>query len=503
MGIILRQSFKQSVVRFVGIGIGLISTLFIYPLALEEIGLVRFLQNTAQIILPFCLLGSQAVAVRFFPYFKSDQPGHNGFLSILFLWALFGFGIFGLLYLVGETTFLSFFSGTPTNYLAYFDYILPLVFLMVFSHLITHYTSNFHRIVVPSIFNELVLKITLPLLVLCFFWEFISLTYVVWGLVGTYLLSLIGLVLYLLWLGEFKLIWRPNFLSRDKIKEIGNFATYNVLGSWGYILANRIDVLMIGMLLSSDARFTKVGVYTINMFISEVIDAPRKSLLSISAPIVAEAAKKEDRAHLLDLYQKSSLNQLLIGLGLFLLIWVSLDDLFSIMPNGEEVRTGKWIVLLLGLGKLVDMATGVNGQIIQYSKYFRYSFYFTIVLAVVNILNNIWLIPMFDFTGAAIATLISITIYNICKVLLLAIKLKLQPFSFSNLLVLCIGLGAYGIGWLIPSLGEGILGGFLSVGLRSVAVGGFYFGLAYWLKVSPDLNEAIEGLLVNLRSRFK
>ncbi|MCB0644652.1 MAG: polysaccharide biosynthesis C-terminal domain-containing protein [Phaeodactylibacter sp.] len=504
MGIILRQSFKQSIIRFGGIGIGLISTLFIYPLALQEMGVIRFIQNTAQVIVPFCLMGSHVVAIRFFPQFKTEEREKNSFFTLLLLWALAGFFLFMLLYWGFESSFLSFFQGqAETEYLGYFDYIPPMVFLMAFAMLITNYTSNFHRIVVPSIFNEFLLKITLPLFILLFFWQLVSLSWVIKGLMVSYLVILVGLVLYLVWLGQFKLGWTSGFLTRRRLRELGSFAGFNVLGSWGYILANRIDVLMLGLLLDADTKFLKVGVYTINLFISEVIDAPRKALFGISSPIVAEAAERGDRAHLLELYQKTALNQLLVGLGIFLLIWVSLDDLFSIMPNGDEVRLGRWIVLFLGIGKLIDMATGINGLIIQNTEYFRYNFYFTIILAVVNILNNLWLIPLMGFTGAAIATLISIIAFNLCKFFLLYVKMQLQPFGWANLLVLGIGAICYGIGLLIPTFGTDLLPAFASVLVRSTVVGGVFFGLAYYFKVSPDLNQAVHEGLAAIQQRFK
>ena len=50
MGVIIRQGLKYSVVRYSAIFLGLLSTIFIYPLVLDEIGLVRTIQAIALVM---------------------------------------------------------------------------------------------------------------------------------------------------------------------------------------------------------------------------------------------------------------------------------------------------------------------------------------------------------------------------------------------------------------------------------------------------------------------
>ena len=69
---------------------------------------------------------------------------------------------------------------------------------------------------------------------------------------------------------------------------------------------------------------------------------------------------------------KSALNQFLFGGIIFLIIWLNIDHGLSILPekfNGEGV---KLVILFIGLSKLFNVATGVNGQIIINSKYYRF-----------------------------------------------------------------------------------------------------------------------------------
>ena len=499
MGVIKRQGIKQSIIRYLGIAIGFLSTLFVYPLVLEEIGLVRFLQNTAWLLVPFALLGSHNIAIRFFPMFRDSKAGHNGFLPLMLLWGLGGFLLTSLiLYLSYDQVVLQF-SDKPSLYQDYLPYTLVFAFFIVFSQLLTNYISNFQRIVVPALFNELFIKLALPALILGYYFGWISLDEVIWYFLAAYLLVLVALLIYLYFLGEGHFFSPIKPISQTIRKELSSFALYNILGSWGYILANRIDIFMLGLLLPGAGSLKSIGIYSINFFVSEVIDAPRKALFNITSPIVAQAFKEDDLTKVQDLYQRSALNQLAIGWLFFLGIWANLDDLFALMPNGDEVALGKYVVLFLGLGKIFDMATGINGIIIQHSPYYRFNLVAVAIMAVVNIGNNWWMIPAYDILGASIATLVSIFLFNLIKLGYIYQKMKMHPFNWQTMGILLAGLLIYGSSLLLPSVGESILAILLDMIFRSIWIGGSYVAAIYYFGLSEDINDLIRDSLQKIR----
>ena len=103
MGIIRREGALSSVVIYLGIVLGFVLSLFVYPkyLATEEIGLIRVLLDLSGIIVPFMLLGVQNTYVKYHPYFKNspDQLGAFQLLSMLIpgLGAVLGLGVFYIL----------------------------------------------------------------------------------------------------------------------------------------------------------------------------------------------------------------------------------------------------------------------------------------------------------------------------------------------------------------------------------------------------------------------
>ena len=78
------------------------------------------------------------------------------------------------------------------------------------------------------------------------------------------------------------------------------------------------------------------------------------------------------------------------------------------MPKGEVYKVGKFVVLFVMLGKLIDMASGANGEIIGLSKYYKFNMYCILFLAVLTVVGNYFLIPALGVTGAALATAISL-----------------------------------------------------------------------------------------------
>lgn len=492
MGIIIRQSVRQSVVQYIGIAIGLLSTLFVYPLALTEMGLMRFIINTAQLATPFCLLGTQVLAVRFYPVFRDEATKHHGFLSLLHLIALAGVGFFVGVYALFSNEFATLFRDQPAEYLPFLPYVAPMVFFMVMAFFHTSYASNFHKVVYPAIFNELGAKVGLPLLILAFYFGWIGLTAMMNGMLLLFGAVFLAHVLYLASIGQFN--FRPPdwaFITKPLRKELFQFGSVNILSNWAFMLSNRIDIFMLGLLLGPGA-FKGVGIYSIFFVMSEVIDTPRKALMNISSPIIADAWKREDRAHLKELYEKSSLNQFLAGWLLFLGIWAALEGLFVLMPNGEEVAAGRWVFFFLGLAKIAEMLTGVNALIIQHSRYFRFNFYSVLVLAAVNILNNLWLIPLFGMLGAAISSFLSVTLFNLAKYVFLLVKMKMNPFSKGTLIIFVTGLVALGLGYLVPVPTDNVWLAIAGLAGRSVVIAGVYIGVVLYLRVSGDLNEVVK-----------
>lgn len=491
MGVIRRQSLKHSAVNLVGLGVGGLSTFFIYPHALEAYGLAQVLLSVGIIGLPLFGLGANTVAIRFFPRFQDSASGHHGFLPLLMLLCGIGSASALVLALLFSEPFTAMLEGKSPLLRDYLWMSFPLAFFFVTSSVLAAYSANFKRIVVPSLLLDFSQKMALPVLLIAVWQDWIGLKGAMWGLLIHATLVTAGLVAYLRHIGEWH--WKPNwsFITPGLRREIIQFIGFGALGGFALLLATKSDLFMVGSLQAVKSA----GVYAIAAYLATVIEIPTKSLYAASASTVAQYLADDNRSALNKLYKSVSINLLVAGLLLFGSIWISIDSLFALLPNGHELLEGKWVFLFVGLARVVEMGTGLNNYMVYYSQYYRYSLVSLGILAVTNILLSIWLIPIMGITGAAVAILISVACHNAISVGLVWLKFGLQPFSRNTLKTIGLALGAFFFAQLIPQTGYDLVDLVLHSGFYALIFG----VLALRFRVSEDLN-GLEGLV---KEKFK
>ncbi len=493
MGVIQRQGIKESIVAYIGVLVGAISVLYVQPNFLEpaEIGLIKTIISAASILMPFILLGTTAISVKYFPYFEDKAQQNNGFLFFILTVPMLGTLFVSLLFFIFYPNILQYYSNKSSLITPYLLYVFPITVVMSYFTLLLVFCRSLLRIVIPSFFQNIVLKGGLIIVILLYAFQWLSLKQLVWSILGLYAFMLVGLIIYVYILGH--LFLKPNFkkFTKPLLKEIGTYAFYVFLAGFAGILVLQIDVLMLSA-LKDDAS---VGIYTIALYIGTVIEIPRRSLNNISAPIVAAAWKDNNTAKIADLYQRTSILQFIVGLYLLACIWASIDDLFQLIPNGELYAVGKYVVLFIGLAKVVDMLTSINNEIIINSAYYRFNFYAMPLLAVLTILTNLLFIPKWGIVGAAVASLAALTIFNVAKLVFIYWKMNMQPFSIATLKVLIITILTFVSSLFLP-LTENAL---LNIILRSIFISFVMISAVIISKVSPDFNDFLQKMIQKIK----
>ena len=498
MGVIQRQGLKHTIISYAGVVIGLLSVIFIYPREEELYGLYTLIFSSAILCTSFFMLGFNIHAVRSFPVFKNDKNGHNGFLGLLISGGLVGFLLFLISLPLIKYLFLDILfqdSSGRELFESYFYYLIPIVFLFIFNAIFLKYISNFHRIVVPNILDQLLIKINLPILILLFIGDYFTTDMFVKGIIFNYLVVFLGLIIYTKSLGQLHLKTKFDFIKKPLAKEMGENSVFGLLNALGSQIATRIDTLMVAAMVSISAG----GVYAIVNVISEVINKPYKGINAIAAPIISKSWNNNDLDEIKKIYQKSSITLLVAGWFIFLGTWLSIDDLFLIMYKSEVMATGKYVILFLGLARLFDLATSVNSFIIIYSKKFRFNFYAILVLAILNIIFNLIFIPKYQIVGAAIATFCSLVLFNLAKLIFIWVQFKMQPFTMATLKILIIVAICWGGIYLIPITFHPIV----NILLRSILLTILYGGMVLYFNISPDINNLITNGLEKVRGLLK
>ena len=490
MGIIKRQGIKYSIVGYTATAIGALSTIFIYPLDKSIYGYALFLVGTATFFYPFMSGGVASLTVRFFPEMKTENGRNYGFLGFIQIASIIAFFLFGGIGFLFKNSLYQGMLWLDMDADLIFDnitIILVLTFLVTQISILTPYTSNYQRIVIPNLLTNLLFKIILPVLILLYFYGFISDMIFGWGVVVYHLLGFLGLVIYLYFIGGLDWIVDVKAYTSERVKKMLTYTFYGILGSIGNILAFRIDLFMVPTMLG----LFSTGIYGISQFIGASVELPTKALFQISAPIVSKAMKEDDMEHVEMIYKKASLNLSIVGLLLLALIMSNLDALLHLTNDYDSLAIGKMVVFWVGMTKLVDMATSVNAQIISYSKYFRTNFYVILLMAVLNIGLNFWLIPLYGITGAAFATFLSITITNTMRFIYVWFRWKIQPFSNKHLIAVLLVLITSGVASFLPISS---LHPILSIIIRSIVIVLIFVPAIWYLKLSEDINEMIQNV---------
>lgn len=484
VGVVIRQGLKSTALQYVGVAIGIASQLFLYTQVPAEYGLVQVLIAAANVVLPFAMLGTYSLAVRYYPRFREPDAGRQGLLTALLLATAVGLA----LYLAAAPALDGwlrerYFADTRADYRQYIRYLPALVVCLALIKLLYQYTLNFRRIVVPTFLEQFLLKLTLPALLLAFLLGYIGVEAVVRGVVANYAVALVGMVAYLAYLGQLRLP-RPSAAVRAAWRPMAGYAGFGIASMLGTALAFRVDVVMVTAALGFEAG----GQYTIVLFIAEVISKPFVNVRAVLASEVSAAWVDDDRATLTDLYRRSSVNLLLVAGYLFGGILVCYASLAQLAVNGEAMLLGGFgAFVLLGLSRVVDSATSINEYVISYSPRYRFNLLALGVLAAANVALNLYLIPRYGLTGAGLATLLSVTAYNAIKVLFAGFAFGIWPFGKTTLVALA-GLAACTAAvYALPLAGRW----YVDIPLRGGAFTALVAAFAWYAGVSPEAEGVV------------
>lgn len=497
MGIVIRQSIKTTVVSYIGFAIGYLNTLFLFPLILskEQIGLTRLLISVTFLFATFASLGAGNIPIKFFPYFRDEKKQHNGILGFMLSVGMIGFFLFVIVFLFLKDVIFNIYTKNSPLLLEYYFYFIPFTLIIVFTTIFESYLIVQQKPILPAVVREILMRLLLMLGLTAIYFGFFSFNTFANAIIIYYALGLLILIVYIK--KEKVLFLRPNLqiVKSPHFKEMITFAVFVIIGNAGAIIIANVDSLM----LSAYIGLGSAGIYTIAFFIAAVIEIPKRSISQVIIPIVSQANKNGDTPKLKELYQKTSLNQLIVGGLIFLGIWCNIDNIFKLIPNGEIYSPGKWVVFYIGLSKLFDMATGVNDEIIGTSKYYKFQLLFYIFLAVVGVSTNVIFIPKYGITGAAIASAISIFLFNTIRFFFLLYVFKIQPFSLSTLKVLAV----FGLTLLISYLISPPHNFILDIFLRSVLIIILFLGLVLLINVSEDVKKVFDAVLNRVKNILK
>ncbi len=488
MGIVLKQSVQNVVYTYIGFFIAAINTLFLYTKILPDAyyGLVTFILASGAILMPLMAFGVHNTMVKF--YSRCPEEEKDGFLTLMVLAPLFGVVPVALLILFGYDPLGDLISKVNPIVKDYLWYIFLVGLSMAYFEVFNAWCRVHMKSVFGNFMKEVFIRVGVSILLALFYFEMISLDTFLKMLVALHLLRTVIIKIYAFTLRYPKL----DFHFPKHTREILFYSLLIILGGSAALILLEIDKVMLNQFVSIE----NVAYYSVAVYIATVIIVPSRAMHQITYPLTAELLNLGDMVGLKKLYQRSSLTLFIASGILFVLIILNLNDLYLLIP--ENYRSGFVIVFLIGMAKVLDSLLGNNNSILYNSHYYKTVLGFGVGLAILTIVLNYILIPKMGLEGAALASFVSIFIFNLVKLVFVQIKFGILPFTRETFKVLAALVFLSGLFYMLQLPFHPILNIILKSGLIVL----MYAGILYRFNISEDVSGLLKKWLKKMpRSR--
>ena len=414
-----KVAFAFSIINYMGIIAGLYAALFLYPNDKQSIGTIKFFEGIAFIIYPILVFGSSQALINF--QAKVSDHLKNKIFNLSLLTVLLTSLFFLLLIFI-----VSQFIKSQHYNVLYFAFSIAVckAFLEIFKKkglierkitLLTIFETIATRLSIPVLFYLLILnKISFDFLLQFYIIIFIVVTV----LSGLYLNKYFKKILNLNFSELFTEIPKKKYL---------NYSLYALAGSLGIILVTKLDSIIIPIFLTTEDN----GNFNIAASLVAAIAVPANGIFTIYTPVISKYFAENNLKTLNIKYKEISIFLFFIGILMYSCLFVGVENLFLLLSTSQELTKTVPLILILGVGILINMGTGFNTEIITYSNKFKFNLFAITILITSNLILNIFFLYFLKLgvNYVAIASLISILIFNLVKLIFIYKKFKLTPFN--------------------------------------------------------------------------
>lgn len=489
MGVVFRQSLKATIVTFTGALLGALINYF-YPFVITnktELGLITNIVYAATLAHTFVLMGVLSTIMTY----TQRYPVHDSRRKVLFTLSvvvtLFVSTIFTILFLLFKQHIVPLYKVEDQTYVSTYYILVPVItILLAIFFIFEYYMVSQVKVAIPVFLREVVLRICQIGLIALLYFDVISFHAFVIGTALTYIVPLVAIAIITSKVEGFGISFDVKAFTKAEYKDLIHFSWYHLLLGASLNILGYIDAMMLGPLAPNGIE--SLAPYRIAIFIATILYLPYRGMTNASFPILNEAYINKDMPKLKSLFHRAGVNIQIAAFAMILLIGLNLDNVVAILPEGYElVKPLVWIMML---GKLVDMCTGLNNELISISKHYKFNYRLALLLLIGVYIFDRMYIPVYGSLGAAWVTAIALVAFNIIKVIFLWYKFKLHPFNKNLARVLIVAAVAAAAGYFFPQLSNPIVDAIV----RSSIIAVVYLGMLLLIKPSADLNEFLQNI---------
>ena len=393
-------------------------------------GIYSYLNTVFSLFRIFTNLGGDNSIIRYLPEYDGDSRMRRVVLTVAYLTSL----IASVVVAVAVYYIAPLVSQFTLNEPLFID-VLRIGALMLPFNTLANLTYSSFKAIERMDYHVAVSSVARPILRLVFVGGAVLLGYSVIGAVAglivtgicTFLLS-IAILLRKTNLGGFEL---P---TRSESREYYNYSIPLSLNNAGSYLYSKVDVLMVGILLSSSA----VGVYNISVMLAGFLSLPLTGFNQLFPPIASKLYHSGDHSQLESVYR--TITRWIFTASLFpgLALMTYAEEVLWIF--GENFTEGYLVLILFTISQLINCAVGASGYLLMMTDHQYVTMLNQLLLGVLNVVLNYIFIIQYGFIGAAVATASVLALINLLRVSQVWYFEGYNPYNWSYLKPICAGV---------------------------------------------------------------
>lgn len=433
MGIIRKQSVLGVISIQVGQLIGLLNKAVLFPIvffgANEYWGLIELYYSYAMIAVTIIQFGNKSLIARILPRNEVNDAAFLGYVfKRMIIPALIGFGL-----LIAFSNQVSDIIHQSELFLEHYSLFILMVLSVYLFDLSTAVCQGRFKAHVSMMVNNVFLRLAITI-VLLLQWKYNWDMSVFLGmLASSYMLTYGSMAIYVL--RKEKVDFNTTEILPKEKKHYNHFS--RIIGLTGVVTTTQGQIMT--TILAVSMGLEEVAIFAFAKNIYSVIESPQRVIASSSASLVSKFLSAEDFENVQRVYLKSSIAQFLIGVIVLSLILANIDWMLAFFKD-QSFAIAKDIILIMGLGKLIDLITGVNANIISNSQYYKFELYFSAIVLLIMVLTSFLLVNSYGVLGVAAAYAFVSVFSNITRSIYVWRKLRINFFSKAHYPLIVFGM---------------------------------------------------------------
>lgn len=484
---IRKQAIISSILVYIGFFIGAINTYFFVKngsFTPAEYGLTRIFFDFAQNFYAFGCLGVIPVMYKFYPYYSANlQKRHNDLLTWALSTATIGFIVLLVLGYVFEPLIIRKYSANSLLFVNYFHWVFPFAFGLLFFSVLEAYSWALKKTVLSNFLKETALRILTLVFILLYYFKVINFDVFVKLFSSLYFIIFLILLVYIIKIGEFNLTFKISRVTKKFWKKM--FAMQSLV--FGGVVVQAVGQTIDTLIIASRIGLPSAGIFNLAQYVANLIQIPQRSVQAISVGVISEHWKNKNYSEINRIYKRSSINLLLVGLFIYGNIVLNVHDMFTVLPIQPAFKAGIGVMMVLGIARIIDAGTGINGVIIGTSTFWRFDFLSGVVMLAIRIPVTYYFIITYGIVGSAYAEIFAYGVYNFIRFEYLRRKFNMQPFDKNTVYCLALAAITFALAYFIS--GFVAYNTWSRIIIQTLIFSGVFAAGTFLMELSPDVMQ--------------